>query len=191
MSALDPAIRQIGAALRTFVLLTVILGLAYPLAMTGIAQVTLGDKADGSIVRSENGEPVGSNLLGQSFTDGDGDALRQYFQPRPSASEYDPLASGASNLGPENPDLLAAVEERRAAAAQLDGVDPSTVPPDALLASGSALDPHISPEYAAQQVARVARNEAWAPPTYAGWSKRARAVGCSVSSASQRSTCWS
>jgi K+-transporting ATPase ATPase C chain len=82
-----------------------------------------------------------------------------YFQSRPSAAGagYDPLSTSASNLGPENKDLIAAVKERRAAAAALDGVSPSTVPPDALLASGSGLDPHISPAYAEQQVRRVAR----------------------------------
>ena len=96
---------------------------------------------------------VGSSLIGQSF-----DGRPEYFQSRPSAAGdgYDPLASSASNLGPENEDLLAAIDERRAAAAALDGTDPAQVAPDALLASGSGLDPDISPEYAAQQVERVA-----------------------------------
>ncbi len=78
---------------------------------------------------------------------------------RPSAAGdgYDPLATSASNLGPESTDLLKAIEERRTAAARLDGTVPADVAPDALLASGSGLDPHISPQYAAQQVARVAR----------------------------------
>ena len=103
---------------------------------------------------SEDGKVVGSELVGQSFAD-----QPQYFQSRPSAAGdgYDPLATSASNLGPESPDLLAAIEERRTAAARLDGTDPADVAPDALLASGSGLDPHISPQYAAQQVARVAR----------------------------------
>jgi K+-transporting ATPase ATPase C chain len=81
-----------------------------------------------------------------------------YFQSRPSAAGagYDPLASSASNYGPENEELIALVEERRAAAAELDGVDGTQISPHALLASGSGLDPHISPEYAAQQVERVA-----------------------------------
>jgi K+-transporting ATPase ATPase C chain len=82
-----------------------------------------------------------------------------YFQSRPSAAGlgYDPLSTSASNLGPENKDLIAAIDERRSTAARLDGVPPSQVPPDALLASGSGLDPHISPGYARVQVARIAR----------------------------------
>ena len=102
---------------------------------------------------------VGSSLLGQLFTDDKGDPLPQWFQPRPSAagSGYDPLASSASNLGPENPALVKLIGERKAAAAALDGVAPSSVPPDAVTASGSGLDPDISPAYAYQQVDRVAR----------------------------------
>ena len=98
-------------------------------------------------------------MIGQSFSDANGNALPQWFQPRPSAAGagYDPTSSGASNLGPENSELLKAVERRRAAAAALDGVRPGSVPPDALTASGSGLDPDISPAYAFEQVARIAR----------------------------------
>lgn len=168
-----PALRQYAAALRSLLALTVIFGLAYPLVMTGIAQVAFHDNANGSLVQRD-GKTVGSDLIGQAFTrpvlkdgtpekDADGNPVVEadpiYFQSRPSAAGlgYDPLSTSASNLGPENEDLIAAVEERRATVASLDGVDPSTVPPDALLASGSGLDPHISPAYAEQQVARVAR----------------------------------
>jgi K+-transporting ATPase ATPase C chain len=135
------------------VAMTVVVGLAYPLAMTGFAQVVFPHKADGSLVE-QDGKLVGSSLIGQSFA-----GRPEYFQSRPSAAGdgYDPLASSASNLGPENPDLVKAIEERRTAAAQLDGTAPGDVAPDALLASGSGLDPHISPLYAAQQVERVAR----------------------------------
>jgi K+-transporting ATPase ATPase C chain len=149
----QPAARQLWAAIRMIVVLTVLLGLAYPLVMTGLAQIAFPGQADGSQV-SRAGKVVGSSLIGQSF-----DGQPQYFQSRPSAAGdgYDPLASSASNLGPDNPDLLKAVEERRAAAAKLDGTDPADVAPDALLASGSGLDPQISPEYAAQQVSRVAQ----------------------------------
>jgi potassium-transporting ATPase KdpC subunit len=167
------SLRQYGAALRTLLVLTVILGLAYPLAMTGLAQVAFGDNANGSLV-TRAGKTVGSDLIGQGFTrsvlengqpkkDADGNPVVEadpaYFQSRPSAAGdgYDPLSSSASNLGPENEDLIAAINERRATAAALDGVDPQQVAPDALMASGSGLDPHISPAYAAQQVARVAR----------------------------------
>jgi K+-transporting ATPase ATPase C chain len=100
---------------------------------------------------------VGSSLLGQAFTDADGDPLPQYFQSRPSASGYDGRASGGSNLGPNSEQLAALVEERGAAVAETEGVDPADVPPDAVTASASGLDPGISPEYAALQVERVAR----------------------------------
>jgi K+-transporting ATPase ATPase C chain len=131
--------------------LTVLLGIAYPLVVTGLAQVVLPGRADGSLV-DRGGRVVGSSLVGQSFG-----RDPRYFRSRPSASGYDPLASGASNLGPDSPVLLRQVQHRRAAVARLDGTDPADVPPDAVTASGSGLDPHISPEYAAQQVVRVAR----------------------------------
>ena len=149
----QPVVRQTWAALRMLIVMTALVGLGYPLAMTGLAQVVFPDHADGSVVERD-GRAVGSSLVGQSF-----DGRPEYFQSRPSAAGdgYDPLASSASNLGPEHPDLIAAIEERRQAAAALDGTDPEEVAPDALLASGSGLDPHISPAYAEQQVARIAR----------------------------------
>jgi K+-transporting ATPase ATPase C chain len=163
---------QLGAAVRTLVVMTLILGLAYPLLMTGIAQAFFHGKADGSLIERD-GQTVGSSLIGQAFTrpvqdgkpvlDAVGNPVMEpdpaYFQSRPSAAGlgYDPLASSASNLAPTSPDLLALVDERRTTAAELDGIDPSDVPPDALLASGSGLDPDISPAYADEQVARVAR----------------------------------
>jgi K+-transporting ATPase ATPase C chain len=152
------ALRQFAAGLRVLLVFTVALGLLYPLLMTGVAQLIFPGRADGSLVERD-GDVVGSSLIGQSFADAKGNALPQYFQSRPSAAGdgYDPLATSASNLGPENPELVTAIEERRAASAELDGVDPGSVPPDALTASGSGLDPHISPAYARQQVARVAR----------------------------------
>jgi K+-transporting ATPase ATPase C chain len=169
----SPALRQYGAALRTLLLLTVILGLVYPLAMTGFAQVAFGHNANGSLL-TRGGTTVGSSLIGQGFTvpvlkngqptkDASGNPVvapdPKYFQSRPSAAGtgYDPTSSGASNLGPENKVLIGDINSRRAAAAALDGVNPSQVPPDALLASGSGLDPDISPAYAAEQVPRVAR----------------------------------
>jgi K+-transporting ATPase ATPase C chain len=165
-------VRQYVAALRALLALTLIFGLAYPLVMTGIAQTAFGDNADGSLVRRD-GKVVGSDLIGQAFIrpvlengepkmDADGNPVVEpdpaYFQSRPSAAGlgYDPLSTSASNLGPENEDLVAAIKERQAAAALLDGVAPSQVPPGALLSSGSGLDPHISPAYARQQVARIA-----------------------------------
>jgi K+-transporting ATPase ATPase C chain len=144
-------------ALRAMLVLTVILGIAYPLLVTGLGRL-LPARADGSMVTDADGTVVGSSLIGQSFTDSDGAPLAQYFQSRPSAAGdgYDAAASSGSNWGPENPDLVAAVEERRAAVAALEGVDPADVPVDALTASASGLDPHISPAYAELQVRRVA-----------------------------------
>jgi len=147
--------RQLMAAVRAMLVATVALGLLYPLAMTGLAQVIAPGRADGSHVVSE-GTLVGSSLIGQSFTAADGSPLPQYFQSRPSASDYDGTASGGSNLGPNSAELVASVEERRAAVAEFNGVPESQVPADAVTASASGLDPDVSPEYAAIQVARVA-----------------------------------
>jgi K+-transporting ATPase ATPase C chain len=241
-------ISQHLAALRTLLVLTVVFGLAYPLAMVAVARIPgLSDRADGSLV-SQNGTVVGSSLIGQSFTDADGNALPQYFQSRPSAAGngYDPTATSASNLGPESvvdtlPDpadpssgkesLLTQVCGRSKAVGELEGVDgsrpfctsdgvgavlgvfrrdgitgpvtrvvslneacpatpfinryegvtvecakfgddyskgivtpirgnapaTSAVPSDAVTASGSGLDPAISPAYAALQAPRIAK----------------------------------
>jgi len=150
-------LRQYGTALRAMVVATVVLGLGYTLLVTGVGQLVLPHQADGSRL-TVDGEVVGSSLLGQSFVDADGAALPEWFQSRPSAAGdgWDAGASSGSNLGPENADLIAAIEERRAAVASLDGVDPASVPVDALTASASGLDPDISPEWARQQVERVA-----------------------------------
>ncbi|MFG3297498.1 potassium-transporting ATPase subunit C [Micromonospora chersina] len=242
------------AALRALLVFTVLLGLAYPLALVAVGRVPgLDGKADGSLLRV-NGTTVGSSLIGQSFTDADGNPVPRYFQSRPSAAGdgYDPTSTAASNLGPEsvvdtiatNPDnstrsLLTQVCSRSRAVGELDGVDgrrpyctpdgvgavlavfradgltgritrvvsvnqvaPATpflssyqgvpvelaqpdhdyvaeggiitpirgdapaepaVPSDAVTASGSGLDPHISPAYAQIQVARVARERAADP----------------------------
>jgi K+-transporting ATPase ATPase C chain len=157
-STVSVVARQYWAALRVLLVLTVVLGLLYPLAVTAVGQLVLRNQANGSLL-SAGGHVVGSSLIGQSFTDDKGNQLPQWFQPRPSAAGatgYDPTSTSASNLGPNSSDLLKAVQDRRAAAAQLDGVDPASVPPDAVTASGSGLDPDISPAYAYQQVERVA-----------------------------------
>jgi potassium-transporting ATPase KdpC subunit len=154
-AALSRTGRQYVAAVRALLLATLVLGLAYPLVVTGLAQVFAPGRADGSLVEVD-GSVVGSALIGQAYGDADGDPLPQYFQPRPSASDYDGAASGGSNLGPNSPELTALVEERRAAVAAFNGVDPADVPPDAVTASASGLDPDISPDYAAIQVDRVA-----------------------------------
>lgn len=142
-------VRQTVAALRMLLAMTVLTGLVYPLAVWLVGQGLFGDQADGSLLRRD-GVVVGSSLIGQRF---DGD---QWFQPRASAGDYDAQASGASNLGPESAELVDAIEQRRADIASREGVDPSAVPPDAVTASGSGLDPFISPAYADLQVARVA-----------------------------------
>ncbi|PPI01293.1 potassium-transporting ATPase subunit C [Rathayibacter sp. AY1B7] len=147
--------RPYGVALRAMIVLTVLLGAAYPLAVLGIGQLALPAQANGSLLR-QDGAVIGSSLIGQSFTDADGAPLPEWFQSRPSAAGYDAAASTGSNLGPENADLVASVEERRAAIAAFEGVDPAAVPADALTASASGLDPAISPAYAQLQAPRVA-----------------------------------
>jgi potassium-transporting ATPase KdpC subunit len=148
--------RQVWAAVRALLVATVVLGLLYPLLITGAAQLIAPGRANGSLVHA-GGQVLGSSLIGQSFTDANGDPLPQYFQSRPSAADYDGRASGGSNLGPDSAVLAKQIEQRRAAIAAFDGVPPSAVPPDAVTASGSGLDNGISPAYAAIQVARVAR----------------------------------
>jgi K+-transporting ATPase ATPase C chain len=148
------SVRTWTVALRLLVL-AVVATVAYTAVITVIGQVALPAQANGSLVTS-GGRTIGSALIGQSFTDGKGKALPQWFQSRPSAAGdgYDGGASSGSNLGPDNPDLVKAIEQRRAAIVADDG--PGPVPVDALTASGSGLDPHISEAYALRQVARVA-----------------------------------
>lgn len=157
MSAPRSNLRTAGVALRAMLVLTVLLGVGYPLVVLGVGQLAFPAQANGSTV-SVDGEMVGSSLIGQSFTDADGEPLPEWFQSRPSAAGdgYDAGASSGSNLGPENDDLIAAIEERRAQVAEFNGVDPEDVPVDAVTASASGLDPHISPAYALLQVDRVA-----------------------------------
>jgi len=136
-----------------FVLLAVLSGLAYPLFMTGFAQIAFKDKANGSIIKRD-GKAIGSTLIGQSFT-GTG-----YFHGRPSAAGtdgYDASASGASNLGPTNPKLTDLISQRAAQVRHENGLAPDAkVPADLVEASASGLDPDISPESALLQVKRVA-----------------------------------
>jgi K+-transporting ATPase ATPase C chain len=145
-------LRQIRPAVLTVLAFTVLCGLVYPLVITLVAQVAFGHRADGSLIRRD-GVVVGSELLGQPFT------APGYFHPRPSAAGegYDGASSSGSNLGPTNPELLAAVEQRAAAYRAENGLAAGvTVPIDAVTASGSGLDPHISIANARLQAARVA-----------------------------------
>ena len=157
MSTTRTAVRTHWVAIRAMLLFTLVLGVAYTIVITGIGQVILPAQANGSVVKSGD-EVVGSALIGQSFIDADGNPLPEWFQPRPSAAGdgYDAGASSGSNLGPENDDLIAAIGQRKAQVAEFNGVPEADVPADAVTASASGLDPHISPEYARLQVARVA-----------------------------------
>lgn len=159
-SNLPTLLRQHLAALRMLLVFTVITGIAYPLLVTGVAQAAFHDQANGSLIKNSSGQVVGSSLIGQSFTTGSGAGAKpdpRWFQSRPSAGGYDPLASGASNLGPNNADLVKLVKQRKAEVAKFNGVPQARVPADAVTASGSGLDPDISPEYAYLQVDRVAK----------------------------------
>jgi potassium-transporting ATPase KdpC subunit len=147
-------VRAWTVALRLLLLATVAT-IAYT-AVVSLVALLLPFPANGSLV-SSGGRVVGSALIGQSFTDAKGDALPQWFQSRPSAAGdgYDGGASSGSNLGPDNPDLVKAIDERKAAIAASDGA--GAIPADAVTASGSGLDPHISEAYALLQVDRVAQ----------------------------------
>jgi len=142
--------KTIKIALRIFIVLTLITGVAYPLAVTGLSQVLFHSKANGSLIHKDD-KIIGSALIGQK-TDS---AI--YFSPRPSAIDYNPLPSGGSNFGLTNAKLVKQVNDRKAAFIKINGLDKNTeVPSDMLFASASGLDPHISPRAAFLQVKRIA-----------------------------------
>jgi potassium-transporting ATPase KdpC subunit len=144
--------KQLWTSISMTIVTTVLLGLIYPLAMTGISQVLFSRKANGSLLHKKDGTLVGSALIGQPFT-GPG-----YFHSRPSTAGdagYDTMASGGSNLGPTNQKLIARVQSD---AARLQAENPNVpVPVDLVTTSGSGLDPDITPAAAEFQVARVAK----------------------------------
>lgn len=147
---------QLRPALMTLLLLTIITGLLYPLAVTGVAQALFPRQANGSLI-VQNGQVLGSSLIGQPFDD------LKYFWSRPSATSpfpYNAAASGGSNLGPTNPALIKAVQDRVATLTAADPDNPLPIPVDLITASGSGLDPHLSPAAADYQVRRVARARA-------------------------------
>ncbi|MEV6398219.1 potassium-transporting ATPase subunit C, partial [Streptomyces sp. NPDC051907] len=166
------------AGLRALLVLTVVTGVLYPLAVTAIAQVAFNDKANGSEVKDASGRVVGSDLIGQTYNlpkkdpdDAEEAAVPdlKWFQPRPSNGlgsnsvnpQYQLILSGATNRSGDNADLIAWVKDAKAAVVKDNSVpghkvEPEDVPADAVTSSGSGLDPHISPEYAKLQVHRVA-----------------------------------
>lgn len=145
--------RQVRPALTLFLALSLVTGLVYPLAVTGLAQLVFPEQANGSLI-THGGRVVGSALIGQAFVD------PGHFWSRPSATTpkpYDAANSGGSNLGPNNPALAEAVKARVAALRAADPGNTAPVPVDLVTASASGLDPHISRAAADYQVARVAR----------------------------------
>lgn len=150
----------LGPALRATVVTLVLTGFAYPLLVTGVAKVLFPRRAEGSPVADERGRVVGSELLAQGF------ASPAYFQPRPSAAGdagYDPMASGGSNLGPTSRKLRDQAAERLAALRKENPDAPGAPPVELVTASGSGLDPHLSPAAALWQVPRVARARGVSP----------------------------
>ncbi|WP_228990283.1 potassium-transporting ATPase subunit C [Streptomyces sp. DH8] len=167
--------RVLGAGLRALLALTLLCGVVYPLAVTGIAQTLFRDRADGSEIKDASGQVVGSSLIGQRYDlppekgeEPPAPDLR-WFQPRPSRglgtnsvnTRYELILSGATNRSGDDPELIRWVREAKAAVVKDNStatyrVGPDDVPPDAVTSSGSGLDPHISPAYAALQVHRVA-----------------------------------
>jgi K+-transporting ATPase ATPase C chain len=148
--------RELGRATLAVVVLTAVLGLAYPLLFTGLAQVVFPNRADGSLIERD-GEVVGSRLAAQAFT------KPEYFHPRPSGTdpEYNAAGTTFANLGPTSPDLAAAVEERAEAILALErpyntDLELGDIPVDAVVTSGSGIDPHISPANARMQTPRIA-----------------------------------
>ena len=143
-------LNHIRPAVVMIALFTGVLGVAYPFAVTGVAQVAFPKQADGSLVHDKAGKVVGSALVGQAFSQ------PGYLHPRPSAAGdgYDAAASSGSNLGPLNPDLIARVKTDADALRAETGA--TVLPADAVTTSASGLDPHISPAYAELQIARIA-----------------------------------
>jgi potassium-transporting ATPase KdpC subunit len=156
-------LRQAGAAVRLLLVATVVLGLAYPLAVWGVSRLPgLVGPAEGSVITAPDGSPAGSSLIGIDPVPAD-PAADPWFHTRPSASAEDvlgpadPATSGGSNQGGFSDKLLDQIQQRRALIAAREGVDPARVPADAVTASGSGVDPQISPAYADLQVPRIAR----------------------------------
>ncbi|MGV0408503.1 K(+)-transporting ATPase subunit C [Corynebacterium resistens] len=146
-------LRLASTTVRIFFLLTLILGIAYPIAMVGVGRI-MPAKADGSMITNSQGEPAGSSLIAQEVT------KPGFFFPRPSAAGdngYDAMSSSATNLSPYSKELQEAIAKQREEIAKRENVSPDEVPVDAVTSSGSGLDPHISTRYAKLQAPRVAK----------------------------------
>jgi K+-transporting ATPase ATPase C chain len=156
-----PARASLATELKQGILFTlvtmVLLGVIYPSVLWAVGRVAFADKAEGSLVRRADGTVVGSRLIAQPFT------RPEYFAPRPSGVDYNAASTGGTNYGPSNPDHLKAVGERLAAITAREGVAAQQVPSEMVTASGGGLDPHVPPEAALLQVARVAAARGVAP----------------------------
>lgn len=142
---------QLGVAIKIFAFFTVLLGLVYPLFVTGVAQILFPEKANGSLI-IQGDTIVGSELIGQKFDS------ERYFSSRPSATDYSSLPSGASNLGPSSSKLKQQVADRKAEFIRINELSGSeTIPSEMLFASASGLDPHITPQAALLQVDRIVK----------------------------------
>ena len=143
--------KQIIISIKIFAVLTVLCGIAYPLLITGIAQLAFPEKANGSLIMKGN-KVIGSELIGQKF-----DSII-YFSSRPSATDYNPMPSGGSNFGPTSSKLKQQIVDRKAQWVKSNPTsDPEKIPSEMLLASASGLDPHISPKAALLQVDRIVK----------------------------------
>ncbi len=150
-------LNMLKPAVLIFVFLTILTGIIYPLAVTGVAQVVFPRQANGSLITGKDGAIVGASLIGQSFSD------PKYFWSRPSATSpaYNASASSGSNLGPTNEALIKAVTERVDALHAADPENKQLIPVDLVTACGSGLDPHISLAAAQYQAGRVAKVRGW------------------------------
>lgn len=143
--------KEILTAIKVFTGFSILLGLIYPLTITGISQLTMPDKANGSLIK-KSGKVIGSELIGQKFD------RPEYFHSRPSAVDYNAAGSGGSNLGPISQKLITRASEEIKTIQNMNNLKNTTkVPADAVLTSASGLDPHISPKNAAMQIPRVAK----------------------------------